>query len=781
MTGSIRGSLKINGSIEEPDAQVDVSLEHLQLSGVHIARANLKARNSGRRLTIDLAEASTPVGEARLAGQLLRGPADAHGDLEITTLTLSGQGAELALQAPGHIRFSRDGELSLKDIALSGPTGRISLKGTLATHGNVDLLLVVSGMSSDGWLESLLATERLLFSGLDARVHLFGPMDSPSLTMTGDLATISRHGRKTSLSGRFDLSYAKERLTIRQFDWTGREGQQLSIAGALPINLFGKTALGPGPLSLDAKVNLPDLTAVDFFLPHYIPSAGSLQGELHLTGSWNAPSGTIVFWGRDLSQPLELKPMPPGPLEIFGHIRLDGDRVVLESIQIDSSTLTFTSRGVWSGTSFLVDLLEGVPGKLAGDVTLSGNLEIADLNWLAEEISGLRRVSGRLEAEVTMEGAVSTPALNGTVRLSAGELRLDADVPSLYAMNLEAAITPATLQLQTFTAELGGAKFQVSGSMVRNGKSGALADLRLQGDNLLLYRSEGVKLRADTDLTIKGPISRLEVAGEVAITDGRFAKYFDFLSPLQGSTKPRADTGLQLFSIRKPPFSNTRFDVSITAKHPFRIRNNLAKGSVRPDLKLTGTGEVPVLTGKVYVEPTRLSLPAGSLLFESGVIRLDPYSPDRPVLDLVGKSRMLGYDITVLVEGVYDEPVVTLSSIPPLSNEELLLLVLTGQPPKVMGDRTVSQRQAMNVAVYVGRDFISRWFGSESVESRESILDRFEVEVGRAVTRAGEETLDAQFRLTEGIISDGDTLYLTGEKDVFDFYNAGVKIVFRFK
>ena len=87
----------------------------------------------------------------------------------------------------------------------------------------------------------------------------------------------------------------------------------------------------------------------------------------------------------------------------------------------------------------------------------------------------------------------------------------------------------------------------------------------------------------------------------------------------------------------------------------------------------------------------------------------------------------------------------------------------------------------MNVAVYVGRDFISRWFGSESVEASESILDRFQVDVGRAVTRGGEETLDAQFRLTQGIISDGDTLYLTGEKDVFDFYNAGVKIVFRFK
>ena len=380
-----------------------------------------------------------------------------------------------------------------------------------------------------------------------------------------------------------------------------------------------------------------------------------------------------------------------------------------------------------------------------------------------------------------MAGAAANPAVNGTVRLSDGELRLDADVPSLGAIDLEAAITPASLQLKTLTGELGGARFQVSGSVVRKDKGDGIADLRLRGDNLLFYRSEGVKVRADTDLAVKGPFSRLELAGEVAITDGRFVKYFDFLSAVKGSGKPKTDTGLQLFAIRKPPFSNAVFDVSIISKHPFMIRNNLAKGAVRPDLNLSGTGAAPIIAGKIYVEPTRLILPAGSLVFESGVIRLDKNSPDRPTLDLVGRSRMLGYDITVLVEGPYDEPVVTLSSVPPLSNEELLLLVLTGQQPKTSTDRASSQGRTMNVAVYVGRDFISRWFGSESVEAGESILDRFQVDVGRAVTRGGDETVDAQFRLTQGVISDGDTLYLTGEKDVFDFYNAGVKIVFRFK
>ena len=198
---------------------------------------------------------------------------------------------------------------------------------------------------------------------------------------------------------------------------------------------------------------------------------------------------------------------------------------------------------------------------------------------------------------------------------------------------------------------------------------------------------------------------------------------------------------------------------------------------MRPELKLIGTGEFPVLTGEVYVDPTRLSLPAGRLLFESGVVRFDPNRPDRPTLDLVGTSTMLGYDITMLVEGPFDEPVVTLSSVPPLSNEELLLLLIAGQQPN-SDDAQGAQRQSMNVAVFLGKDLIARWFGSDAADG---IMDRFEIGIGRAVTRSGEETIDAQFRIADDVLRDGDQLFITGEKDIFDFYNAGLKIVFRFK
>jgi translocation and assembly module TamB len=142
---------------------------------------------------------------------------------------------------------------------------------------------------------------------------------------------------------------------------------------------------------------------------------------------------------------------------------------------------------------------------------------------------------------------------------------------------------------------------------------------------------------------------------------------------------------------------------------------------------------------------------------------------------------MLGYDITAVINGPYDEPVITLSSSPPLPDEELLMLLLTGQPPKSSGIRSNGAKQSLNVAVFLGRDVLTRWFGGDEDDPTGDILDRFDIEVGRGITRQGEETIHSQFRLTDDVFLDGDSLYLTGERDYFDYYNGGIKLVFRFR
>ena len=354
-------------------------------------------------------------------------------------------------------------------------------------------------------------------------------------------------------------------------------------------------------------------------------------------------------------------------------------------------------------------------------------------------------------------------------------------MPSLRKINMATAVTPERISIQKFTAELGGAPLELAGTFRISTGNGSETDFRLRGENILLFRNESMRLRADADLALKGPVAKMELAGKVAITDGGFFKSFGVIEGFGAIGKPGAGGGFQLFSIREAPLNNVQFNVRITAKKPFLVRNNLVKGSGRPDLMLTGTGEVPLLIGRVYVEPTRLYLPAGRMNLKAGLVRFEQTDPDRPNLDLVGTTTMRGYDITAVIDGPYDEPVITLSSVPPLPNEELLMLLLTGQPPKKSGTRASGMKQSLNVAMFLGRDLVSRLFGGDSDEEIESIVDRFDVEVGRGITQRGEETIHSQFRLADDVLVDGDSLYLTGERDYFDYYNGGVRLVFRFR
>ncbi|MDA8163554.1 MAG: hypothetical protein M0017_00785, partial [Desulfobacteraceae bacterium] len=59
--------------------------------------------------------------------------------------------------------------------------------------------------------------------------------------------------------------------------------------------------------------------------------------------------------------------------------------------------------------------------------------------------------------------------------------------------------------------------------------------------------------------------------------------------------------------------------------------------------------------------------------------------------------------------------------------------------------------------------------------------DRLQVELGQGISRTGQETLDAQMQVAQKVFKKDDALYLTAERDVYDDFNIGVKIVFRFK
>ena len=142
---------------------------------------------------------------------------------------------------------------------------------------------------------------------------------------------------------------------------------------------------------------------------------------------------------------------------------------------------------------------------------------------------------------------------------------------------------------------------------------------------------------------------------------------------------------------------------------------------------------------------------------------------------------MLGYDVLLAVAGPLEEPEIRFSSVPPLPEDDLLNLILTGQLPEDGGAFDDDSRVVSSVAIYLGRDFLNRAFGDDSTETAESFLSRFELETGRNLSRSGSETYDARFRMFDDVFTRDDSVYIEVERSEFDETNGALRFVFRLR
>jgi autotransporter translocation and assembly factor TamB len=781
-SGRAAGTIQASGPLGQPDFNLDLYLERIQTDAGWLGDTRIQAQGTGREIRVERAEALTPAGRMQVAGRLTRNAAGTIFDATLENFSLSGEGWLLTLAPPARIRYEAPGRLSVERFEAAGPQGRMAVRGVLAFEGRSDLTVELTRVTGAGWLPKL-AGMPLVLDGLEALLRVGGTAASPEVSLAGTVGRLGAEGQPLTLAGRFDLAYAGQRLRIEAFEWTGPDGHRLALTGALPIDPAGDRMLIPGALSLEAAASLPDQELLRRLVPAWPIASGIVGAELALQGTWAAPSGALRVNGRGLNPADGSGLVPPGPYEARVELAMEERRIVCTAFDVKSLHAQLQGAGVWQDYPAPARWAAGGPPR-EGALAVQGRLVSPDLGWLARGFKNIRRAAGRLDVDLRVEGPLSDPRLQADIRLADGELRPEADMPPLQALSLEAGFDGKDLTIRSLRGELGGAPFQVSGSVENMPAAGGLlrVDLRFTGENLLLIRSQALRARADADLRLSGPLEGLALSGTLALTDGLISKNLGLAEGLTaGSARPKAGPGIALFSIETPPLRDMRFDVRISAGRPIQIKNNLAKGALRPDLRLGGTGEAPELLGRVYLDATTLFLPAGRMQFDSGVIHFEAVDPGRPRLDMLGAARMVGYDITAVVEGPYDEPSVTLSSAPPLPDAELLALVLTGQPPKTPGSDSAEKRQGLNVAVFIGRDVLMRLPGGGTTESLQVVLERFDVDVGRSVTRAGDETINARFRVADGVLRPGDTLYLTGEKDVFDHYNAGVRIVFRFR
>lgn len=552
---------------------------------------------------------------------------------------------------------------------------------------------------------------------------------------------------------------------------TATDGSTAKLSGEFPCTSESLASLGALPLSATVDVAAPSVT------PWSDPRlAGVLDLTLELGGSVESPELALVgtLGGA------RWETYPEGAVSLDVRARDD--------VQVKRLELEIPGLAVASGTGAVglpLDL-EAWTGderpdwrtaQLDGDV----EFELPELFSLPLRSTTLRKVSGRFAGKAAVAGSLGAPELTARGELENGRVDFLVDLPSATELFAQVSIEGQVVTLEEGRGALGNGPFEFEG---RCDLEPEQPDCRftIRGENMLFVRSRDALLRGDLDVTAEGALDRLSVAGKVHLTRGLMATRVEFDELLREGRPATNEEGIELFSFTEPPLEGMRFDVAVTSQRDIGLESNVLSARVRPDLRLVGTGEVPELNGVVYVDEATLSLPASSLRVNRGTVRFDPANPFVPELALEGGTKMLGYEISMVTTGPFDEPEIALTSSPSLPSEDVLLLVLTGQLPERARTQDGRADTGQAVALYFGKDLLAKWFASDDpLSDEETLFDRLEFSSGRDVSRQGTPTIDASFRLRKDWIRGDDALYLHVERDVWEDYNAGVRWVVRLR
>jgi hypothetical protein len=756
IAGRAVADIIVEGSVKEPRAKLKLTGEALRFKEMRLGSIIIQ-------------------GEGQLFQEELGGIQAAR--FHITELVQANSTGTLALHSPIAGRwqpagFSAQGALRIDE------QGEIAVKVAKSSESGITAEISTSSLASDGWLGNYF-NNRYFFHGADLEAFFSGLPESPRMQVAGTIEEAGATDGSFPLTGSFALQYSSTGIEIAEFTWKSLAGNQLTMTGTLPYDPLAPDPYLDGDLSLAGHIDFPTLEDISALLEPLGIDEGSLALDIELSGSWRQPTGHLLLQAENLSPPAKLKEYLDDPMNLSCEIVTRGDAVVLESARLESALYAAQATGSWRHGTSVKELLQNTESALKGEVALDATARLKDLNFLSRKLTWLRRLEGDLQGEIHVSGPLDDPAVKGSFSLLDGEAGHALNLPQLSAVNLRGNFDERSITIKNMQAELGGSPVNFEGDISKEKETVGI-NLRGEGKNILLYRGNDMQMRGDVRLNVSGPLEQLAITGTTGLTGGYYTRNIDFLGKIGSSTAPVSEGGDFLFSFPEPPLKNAVFDIKITTIEPFRIRNNLIRGVLRPELSLKGTGELPYLVGTIYIDPSRILLPSGRLQIQSGLMRFLEGNPN-PRLDILAQSKVMGYDINVVTRGPINDPVITLSSSPSLPNDDLLLLLLTGQPPAESGAEGTSGSGTRNVMIYLGRDFLNKWLEDESAVDDETLLDRFELDMGRNVTRSGDQTLESTFRLTEQPAGTGIAYYLSAEKDKYDAYNYGLKVVFRFE
>jgi len=420
------------------------------------------------------------------------------------------------------------------------------------------------------------------------------------------------------------------------------------------------------------------------------PKVWNLAGDLRRTG--NEFSGKLEFGvhsfhdlGKDLAGTelpvagrmtgeADVHLQPPRPPRLDGVVRelqveVEGEQAALEkpahfvieggSVQLDGATLVGKRANLF------------VRAARASDGTLSGNVA----GDLPGELLGLvwreAKPKGHVELLGEIAGTDSAPRFEGIGRVSDGSLRLPGLPEPATRISGVVEFVPEVITLDGINFSLLGGSGVCEGRVIL--VPDFELDLAVHESNVGWPLTTGLRPILSGDLRLVGPLNDLLLSGKLSLQRTFYRRQVDL-------QKLVVETFLSRERARSEEGPQMALNITVDVPGTFEVESPLARLTAKGSLRIVGT------TARFGVLGRLEAMPGGELEFSGTRYQLDRgvvtfASPDRlePRLDVLARTTVQSYDITVGLVGTLDRMTPTFSSVPALPEMDIISLLFVGR------------------------------------------------------------------------------------------------------
>jgi outer membrane protein assembly complex protein YaeT len=434
--------------------------------------------------------------------------------------------------------------------------------------------------------------------------------------------------------------------------------------------------------------------------------------------------------------------------------------------QVEPSTFTMEDGRLhidqwhWTGPQGELQLggTVGLTGEYPLDFHISGKADAAICSLLSSLASG----KGSLQMDLRLLGTVRDPLLSGFLEMDRGSIGITQPRLLIEDLNLRVELDAGRFEIRKLEGVFNGGRINGSGgASFRQGKL-QTANVDLSGQGVFLEYPKGMKTSSNLRIQVRNGESDIVVGGEVDIREGSYVEQFDFsnigTTDLIGKADSRSGF-VQVFGLK------VRYDIKIKTVQPVAINNNLAKLSARADMRLVGDPARPGMVGTISLDRGgKVYFGGRTYYIERGVVSFANEARIDPVYDLVATSQVNEYQVSLRLSGTGSEIAATYTSDPPLSQNDIIALLLTGKPQSESSGGRVDPAQAEKMSLVSGAlnaDLTARMrrrFGVSQVMIQPSLISE-ESDPGARLTIGQDLSESLQLVYSMNLVNSADQIW----------------------